>query len=149
MRTRCPSYALIAMLMSAVALVPWCVAALPVTDGLEHIPVQGSIASRGHFVGHLTVVGFTVGDADQLRLTGVLNGAVIHRTGAKTQVKQQTFTAPAALIDADRTTDVLLLKLAPISLAPVGWQLTLAQITLDIDAVPNEGDALTTLVHAK
>jgi hypothetical protein len=149
MRTRFPSYALMAMLASAVALVPWRGAALPVADGLAHIPVQGSIAPRGHFVGHLAIVGFTVGDAGQLLLTGVLNGAAIYRTGAKTQVKPLTFTAPAALIDADRTTDVLLLKVAPIALAAVEGQVTLAQITLEMDAVPDADDVLAPLLRAK
>ena len=149
MRTRRNSPPLVVLLMTAVALVPWRGAALPVADGLAYIPVQGSIAPQGQFVGHLTVVGLSVGDASQLLLTGVLKGAASNGGGAKTQVKPQTFTVPVALIDPDRTTDVLLLKLAPITLASVGGQVMLAQITLEVDAIPNESDVLEVLEHAK
>jgi hypothetical protein len=41
-------------------------------------------------------------------------------------------------VDAERTTDVVLLKMAPIALASVGRQLTLAPVPLDIEAVPDE-----------
>jgi hypothetical protein len=95
----------------------------------------------------LTIVALTVGDAGQLLLTGVLNGTATHRTGAETQVAQQAFTAPATLLDAGRTTDVLLLELAPIALTPRGVQIRLAQITLDIDDLPSECDVLMHLLN--
>jgi hypothetical protein len=41
-------------------------------------------------------------------------------------------------VDAERTTDVVLLKMAPIALASAGRQLTLAPVPLDIEAVPDE-----------
>jgi hypothetical protein len=149
METRRTSYLVIALLISTVALAPLCWAALPGDESLEHIPVQGRVLPRGNFVGNLTITAFSVCDAGQLHLTGVLNGTATHRTGGKTQITQQTFIAPATLLDADRTTDVLHLKLAPIALPPVGWQITLAPITLDIYALPNEGEELVTLLHKK
>jgi hypothetical protein len=149
METRRISYLVIALLISAVALTPLCGAALPGDEGLEHIPVQGRVLHRGDFVGTLTITAFTVCEDAQLQLTGVLNGTTTHRTGGKTQITEQTFIAPATLLDPDRTTDVLLLKLAPITLVPVGWQITLAPITLDIYALPNEGEELVTLLHKK
>jgi hypothetical protein len=76
----------------------------------------------------------------------VHNGTATHRTGAKTQVTHQTFTAPATLYDSGRTTDVLLLEIAPIVLTSRGVQIQLAQITLDIDDLPSEDDWLATLL---
>jgi hypothetical protein len=147
MQTRLTSYALIAVVVSAVALAPLRGAAQPGDERLAYIPVQGRVSPAGGFVGHLTTVAFTVGDAGQLFLTGVLNGTATHRTGAKTQVTHQTFTAPATLIDAGRTTDVVLLEIAPIVLTSGGLQIRLARIILDIDDLPGEGDVLAHLLN--
>jgi hypothetical protein len=147
MQTRLTSWALVAVLVSAVALAPLSGSTLQGEDHLENIPVQGPISHDGSFVGNLTIVELTIGEAGQLLLTGVLNGTATNSTGAKRQVKHQTFTAPAKLIDAGWTTDILLLDLAPIALAPPGLQIKLAQITLDIDAVPSAGNLLATLLN--
>jgi hypothetical protein len=45
-------------------------------------------------------------------------------------------------MEADHTTDVLLLQLGPMTLTSVGKPITLAPIPLDIDAVPEEGPLL-------
>jgi hypothetical protein len=147
MPTRRTSYVLLAVLVSAVTLAPWRGAAQPGDEPLAHMPVQGRVSPAGSFVGHLTIVAFTVGDASQLLLTGVLNGTATHRTGAKTQVAQQRFTAPATLLDAGRTTDAVLLELEPIALTSRGVQIRLAQITLDIDDLPGEVDVLVHLLN--
>jgi hypothetical protein len=147
MQTRRTSYALLVVLVSAVTLAPERGAAPPGDEPLAHLPVQGRVSPAGGFVGDLTIVAFTVGDTGQFLLTGVLNGTATRRTGAQTQVTQQTFTAPATLIDADRTTDVLLLEIAPIVLTSPRIQIRLAQITLDIDDLPSEGDVLVPLLN--
>jgi len=147
MPTRLTSYVLLAVLVSAVALASWRGAAQAGDEALAHMPVQGRVSPAGGFVGHLTIVALTVSDAGQLLLTGVLNGTMTHRTGAKTQVTQQTFTAPATLIDSGRTTDVLLLDIEPIAMTSRGVQIRLAQITLDIDDLPDEGDVLVHLLN--
>lgn len=139
MNTRHTSYVLIAVVVSALVLAPWCGAALPRESGLQQIPVQGPLSPDGRFVGTLTVQAVTVVDAGQLLLTGVLHGTATQRSGAKTRVRRQPFTAPAVPVDAERTTDVVLLKIPPIVLASVGRQLTLAPVPLDIDVVPDEG----------
>jgi hypothetical protein len=41
-------------------------------------------------------------------------------------------------MEAEQTTDVVLLKMAPIVLTSVGRPLTLAPVPLDIEAVPDE-----------
>jgi hypothetical protein len=138
MDIRRTSYLLIAVVVSVLALASWRGAALPRETELEPIPVQGRLSPDGRFDGTLTVQAVTVAGAGQLLLTGVLHGTAIQRTGAKTQVRGQPFTAPAVPVDAERTTDVVLLKMAPIALASVGRQLTLAPVPLDIQAVPDE-----------
>jgi hypothetical protein len=138
MHTRRTSCALIAVWVSAAALAPLTGTALQVEGRLEKLPVQGPVSPEGSFAGTLTITAFTFGDAGQLLLTGVLNGTVIHSPGAKTKVKQQPFTAPATLIDSNRTTDIVLLEIAPISFDLLGLQIRLAQITLDIEAISDE-----------
>jgi hypothetical protein len=138
MNTRHTSYVLVAVLVSALALAPWRGAALPPGTELEPIPVQGQLSPDGRFEGTLSVKAVTVAGAGQLVLTGVLDGTATQRTGAKTQVRRQPFTAPAVPVEAERTTDVVLLKMAPIALASIERQLTLAPVPLDIEAVPDE-----------
>jgi hypothetical protein len=128
-------------------LVPGRGAAQPGEAPLTTIPVQGRVSPTGGFIGDLTIVTFTVSDAGHLLLSGVLNGTMTHRSGAKTQVTHRTFTAPATLSDPGRTTDVVLLTIAPIPLTFRGVQIRLAQITLDIDDLPSELDVLVHLVH--
>jgi hypothetical protein len=145
MQTRLTSCVLLAVLMSAVTLVPGHGVAQPGGEPLAQLPVQGRVSPAGSFVGELAIVTFSVGDASRLLLTGVLNGTATLRTGAQTQVTQQTFTAPATLIDSGRTTDVVLLKIAPIALTSLGVRIRLAQITVDIYDLPGEGDGLVPL----
>lgn len=147
MPLRLLSCALIAVMVNAVALAPWSGAALPIDNRLENMHVQGPVSPDGSFVGTLTIIAFTVGDAGQLLLTGVLNGTVTHRTGAKTRVTHQTFTAPATLPTSGQTPDTLRLDCEPIFLDPLGLQITLAQITLDLDAIPSEGHVLAHLLN--
>jgi len=138
MNTRRTSYVLIAAVVSALVLAPWRGAAWPRETELEPIPVQGLLSPDGHFDGTLVVKAVTVADAGHLLLTGVLRGTAIQRTGATSRVRGQPFTASAVPVDAEWTTDVVLLKMAPIALASVGRQLTLAPFPLDIEAVPDE-----------
>ena len=138
MKTRHTSYVLIGVVVSALMLAPWRGAALPPETDLEPIPVQGRLSPDGRFVGTITIESVTVADAGHLLLTGVLQGTATKHTGAKTRVRRQPFTAPAVPVETERTTDVVLLKMPPITLASVGRQLTLAPVPLDIHAVPDE-----------
>jgi hypothetical protein len=147
MNTRRTSYVFIAAVVSALVLAPWRGAALPLEADLEQIPVQGRLSPDGRFEGSLMVKAVTVADAGQLLLTGVLDGTVIRRDGATTPVRGQPFTAPAVPVRAEQTMDVVLLKMAPIALASVGRQLTLAPVPLDIEAVPDESVLFPTLLN--
>jgi hypothetical protein len=137
MAARYTSYILMAV-VSALVLAPWRGAAFPPETDLDPIPVQGVLSPDGRFEGILMVKAVTVADAGQLLLTGVLDGTATQRTGAKTRVRGQPFTAPALPMEAEQTTDVVLLKMAPIVLTSVGRPLTLAPVPLDIEAVPDE-----------
>jgi hypothetical protein len=140
-------YLLIAAVVSALMLAPCRGAALPLETDLEPIPVEGALSPDGRFVGTITIESVTVADAGHLLLTGVLQGTATKHTGAKTRVRRQPFTAPAVPVDAEKTTDVVLLKMPPIALAPVGRQLTLAPVPLDIEAIPDEGLLFPTLLN--
>jgi len=147
MRTRRMLHAATAVLVCVVALTPLTSAAPQTEACLENIPVQGPVSYGGGFVGSLTIATFTFGDARQLLLTGVLNGTITNTTGARTKVQNQPFTAHAAVTDSGWTTDVLFLDVEPIPLDPLGLQIKLAQIILDIDAVPREGTLLVKLLN--
>ena len=138
MNTRHTSSAVIAAVVSELVLAPWRGAALPPATNLDPIPVEGRLSPDGRFTGTLRVKAVTVADAGQLLLTGVLHGTATKRTGAKTQVRRQPFTTSAVPVDAEKTTDVVLLKMPPIALVSVGRQLTLAPVPLDIEAIPDE-----------
>jgi hypothetical protein len=147
MNTRRPSYGVTAAVVSALVLAPWCGAAWPQEADLEPIPVHGRFSPDGRFHGTLMVKAVTVADVGRLVLTGVLDGTATRRDGAKTLVRGQPFTAPAVPVDAERTTDVVLLNMAPITLASVGRQLTLAPVPLDVEAVPDERLLFPTLLN--
>lgn len=144
MTTRRTAVVLIAVAVSVVALAPMRGAALPDDEGLDHLPVQGVVLPAGDFVGTLRIVACTLEAAGQLRLVGVLNGTAAHRTMGRIPVTQQPFTAPATLRDPGHTTDVVRLALAPIDLDPIGVQIRLAPILVDIETLPQVGNELAT-----
>ena len=132
------SLVLVVLVMTALA--PLLGAPVPEDAGVEPIPVQGSVTPTGSFVGTLMLIASTFDDADQLRLTGVLDGTATDSTGAEIQLTQQPFIASATLHDPGRTTDVVLLAIAPIVLDSLGLKIELAPIIIDIYAIPTEGD---------
>jgi hypothetical protein len=144
MNPRHTSSVVIAAVVSALVLAPWRGAAFPPETDLEPIPVEGRLSPDGRFKGTLIVKAVTVADAGQLLLTGVLRGTATQRAGGKTKVRGQPFTAPAVPVEAERTTDVVLLQMAPIALAAVGRPLTLTPVPLDIEAVPDVGQLFPT-----
>jgi hypothetical protein len=146
MTTRRISFVLIAVVAGMVALAPLRGAALPDDEGLDPLPVYGSVLPAGHFVGTLRIVACSLDAAGQLRLTGLLTGTATHRTGATIAFIAQPFTAPATLHDPGHATDVVNLALAPIALEPAGVRIRLAPIIVDLEALPDVGDELATLL---
>jgi hypothetical protein len=135
---------LLAVVVGLVALAPLRGAAMPDVDGLDPLPVRGAVVPTGAFAGTLRIVACTLDAAGQLRLTGVLNGMATQRSGARIPVTQQPFIVPASLRDPGQATDVVLLALAPIAIDPVGVQIELSPITVEIETLPQVGDELAT-----
>jgi hypothetical protein len=120
MHARRTSSRWMAVMVRALTLAPWRGAALPRDMAVDPIPVEGVLSPDGRFVGTLTLETVTVTDAGRLRLTGALHGTATRRTGATTRLPHQTFSALAVPIDAEQTTDVVLVKMAPMALASGG-----------------------------
>jgi hypothetical protein len=135
---------LITVMVSVLALAPLHGLALPDDAGLEPLPVHGTVLPAGEFVGTLRIVSCTLDAAGQLRLTGILNGTTVYRTGASIPVIQQPFTVPITVRDPGRTTDVVGLALAPIVIDPMRVQIRLAPIIVDIETFPDVGDEWVT-----
>ena len=146
MTTRRISWALMAVVLSMVALAPLRGAALPGDEELDPLPVFGAVLPTGVFIGTLKIVACTLDETGHLHLTGVLNGTATRRHGARIPVTQHLFTTLATLRDPGRTTDVVGLAIAPIALDPIGVEIRLVPIMLDIDALPGAGDWLETLL---
>jgi hypothetical protein len=135
---------LIAVVVGLVALTPLHGGARPDVDGLDPLPVEGTVLPTGAFTGTLRIVACTLDAAGQLRLTGALHGTVTQRSGARIPVTQQPFSAPVTLRDPGQTTDVILLALAPVVLDSTGLRIKLAPIAVEIETLPSVGEELAT-----
>ena len=144
MTTRRIASVLIAAVVGLVALAPLHGAAMPDVDGLDPLPVYGAVVPTGAFAGTLRILACTLDAAGQLRLTGVLNGIATQPSGVSIPVTQEPFSVPATLHEPEHTTDVVVLALAPIALDPVGGQIELSPITVEIETIPQVGDELAT-----
>ena len=83
MTTRRISWALMAVVLSMVALAPLREAALPGDEELDPLPVFGAVLPTGVFIGTLKIVACTLDETGHLHLTGVLNGTATRRDGAE------------------------------------------------------------------
>lgn len=142
--------ALLLMITSLAGLVltPGHSEAFVVKNTLRQMPVTGRLADGGTFAGRLTVQGLTVNDLGQLSATGVLTGTAISQTGTATTVPPRTFTAPAPLLDLRGTCTTLVLDVEPIFLAPLGQEVTLVPVTLDMQTIPKDKRLLSTALCA-
>jgi hypothetical protein len=116
----------------------------------------------GTFEGKLEILGFTFSDTGALLVTGVLDGTATDSEGIVTKVTKQTFTAPVASFTSTAVAgvsplqgpsepgvcDILFLDLGPIFLDVLGLTIDLAEIILDVDAVPGEGTLVGNLLCA-
>lgn len=114
----------------------------------------------GTLVGDVHIKSFSVDEAGQLMVTGVLNG-VATVNGVATKVKRQEFTAPATLGEGvapaaagegisiqQLECQILFLDLGPLFLDVLGLQVDLAPVVLDITAVAGAGNLLGNLLCA-
>ena len=115
---------------------------------LTQIPVAGRLAHGGTFAGRLTVQALAVNDLGQLAATGVLTGTATPEAGSATPIPPRTVITPASLLDLRGTCTTLILDVEPIFLEPLGQEVTLGPITLDMHTVPKHEHLLGTTLCA-
>jgi hypothetical protein len=115
---------------------------------LTQIPVAGRLAHGGTFAGRLTVEELAVNTFGQLAATGVLAGTATSEAGSATPVPPHTVITPASLLDLRGTCTTLILDVEPIFLEPLGQEVTLGPITLDMHTVPKNEHLLGTTLCA-
>jgi hypothetical protein len=115
---------------------------------LTRIPVAGHLTDGGTFAGRLTVEELTVNDLGQLAATGVLTGTATPEAGSATPIPPRTVITMASLLDLRGTCTTLVLDVEPIFLEPLGQEVTLVPITLDMYTVPKDQHLLGTTLCA-
>jgi hypothetical protein len=136
------------------------------THLLEAVPVSGALADGGTFSGWLTVTGMGYDTTKGLTVDGVLTGLATTATGATREVNQRfsgvaatlNETAGAGAVPAQLPSpapspsapvcDILFLDLGPLFLDLLGLTVDLAEVILDINAVPGAGNLLGNLLCA-
>ena len=111
----------------------------------------GRLADGGTFHGRLRVQTMTVDETGHLVVTGILSGTATPASGRATKIPARTLTLPAVLLDLGGTCTMLVLALAPLTVAPHGYQLTLVPVLLAPAAAPPQERlvqrALCTVAH--
>jgi len=123
-------------------------AAYVVTTTLTQTPVTGQLADGSPFHGRLTVHALTVEASGQLAVTGVLTGTVTIAPGKARPLPPAAFTTPATVLDPPGTCRTVLLDLAPITLAPLAHEVTLAPVIVGLRAGATPDDRLRTTLCA-
>jgi hypothetical protein len=109
-----------------------------VAKTLARTPVSGCLADGGTFQGRLTLQALRFDEAGHLVATGVLAGTATSAAGCTTKVPAHTFSTPVALLDLRGTCRTLVMDLAPLTVAPLGQDLTLVPVVLAPEATPKE-----------
>lgn len=108
----------------------WPSEAHVLTHTLTQTPVSGQLAAGGTFRGRLTIQELTVDAQGQLAASGVLTGTATTTPGTTTRIAAHPFTAAASLLDVRGTCTTVVLDLAPVFLAPLEQDVTLAPVIL-------------------
>jgi hypothetical protein len=122
--------------------------AVEVKHMLTQMPVEGHLTHGGTFAGRLTVEALTVNDLGQLAATGVLTGTATSETRRATSLPPCTVTTGASLLDLRGTCTTLILAVEPIFLEPLGQEVRLAPIVLDMHTAPKDQHLLGTTLCA-
>ena len=121
------------------------------TKPLAQPPVIGRLADGGTFHGRLRVQTMTVDETGRLVVTDILSGTATPASGRAPKIPARTVTLPTALLDLGGTRTMLVLALAPLTVAPHGPQLTPVPVLLAPAAAPQEERlvqrALCTVAH--
>jgi hypothetical protein len=114
---------------------------------LSNIPVVGTLADGGTFVGTLTITDIAIQNG-QLVADGVLTGTAT-QAGIVTQITQNFTNIVLDLLNGGGAScDILNLDLGPLFLDLLGLQVDLSAISLDITAVRGAGNLLGNLLCA-
>jgi len=105
---------------------------------LAQTPVTGRLTDGGTFHGRLTLQALRFDEDGQIVATGVLAGTATPAAGRTTKVPLHTFTTPVALLDLRGTCRTLVVDLAPLTMAPLGQDLTLVPVVLTPQTAPKE-----------
>jgi hypothetical protein len=105
---------------------------------LAQTPVTGRLADGGTFQGRLTLQALRFDEEGHIVATGVLAGTATPAAGRTTKVPAHTFTTPVALLDLRGTCKTLVVDLAPLTVVPLGQELTLVPVVLAPEAAPKE-----------
>jgi hypothetical protein len=112
--------------------------AASVAKTLAQTPVTGRLADGGTFQGRLTLQALRFDEDGNMVATGVLSGTATPAAGRTTKLPAHTFTTPVALLDLRGTCRSLIVDLAPLTVAPLGQELTLVPVVLAPEAAPKE-----------
>jgi hypothetical protein len=117
------------------------------TNTFDNIPVRGTTATGGTFIGRLDIVNFRVRDG-RLVAIGDLTGTLRNAAGAIIgTVIDQRIRLPVTF-GAITSCDILRLRLGPLDLDLLGLQVHLDRIVLDITAQAGPGNLLGNLLCA-
>ncbi len=120
-------------------------------DSLAALPVSGALSDGGTFDGTMSVTGFSLNDAGEMVVDGVLDGTATTSDGSTQEITNQAFSTTADLTSGARggiVCDILQLDLGPLNLDLLGLTVDLSAIDLDINAVPGDGNLLGNLLCA-
>ncbi len=118
---------------------------------LAALPVSGALSDGGTFDGTLSATDFSLNEAGDLVVSGVLNGTATTSDGSTQAITNQAFSTTADLTSGARggiVCDILQLDLGPLNLDLLGLTVDLSAIDLDINAVPGAGNLLGNLLCA-
>ena len=106
--------------------------------GTGSLPVTGILADGGTFSGTISNLTSSVNSAGDLVVSRVLDSTDTDAAGNVIQIVNRAF-ATTATLQQGGSCQILFLDLGPIFLDPLGLQVDLSQITLDVTAVPGRG----------
>jgi hypothetical protein len=111
---------------------------------LAAVPVNGTTAAGGTFVGTLDLARFAIKNNELVAL-GTLNGTIKDSAGATVGMVRNAV-AEVMVPTASGSCSILHLVLGPVDLDLLGLQVHLNRVVLDITAVPGPGNLLGNLL---
>ncbi len=119
---------------------------------LSGLPASGPLSDGGTFSGTMDVTGFSLNQAGDLVVNGLLNGTATPNGGQAQPIRNQPFSTTGNLLKSTQralvSCGILNLDLGPLNLDLLGLTVDLSAVALDINAVPGAGNLLGNLLCA-